>query len=293
MTTEFTITNNILTAKIKQLGAELCSLYNHQSQLEYMWSADPAFWGKSSPVLFPIVGALKNSQYIHNNKTYTLPRHGFARERVFTVEEHQPDRIVFLLTDDDASRLVYPFSFELRITYTLTNNELQVLYAVTNKGTETMLFSIGAHPAFKVPLTNNNQYTDYYLEFSNAETAPIWPINEAGLIRDTPTTFFTASQQLKLNKELFYNDALVFKNLRSNCIAIGSSKDQHKLEFLFDDFPFFGIWAAKNADFVCLEPWCGIADSVHHNQQLQDKEGIEKISANETWKRSWCVRTIF
>src|SRR5688572_1063101 len=127
---DFSIANGILTAKIKQHGAELFSLYNHQNAQEYMWSADPAYWAKTSPVLFPIVGALKNNEYIYAGKRYNLPRHGFARDRMFEVEEQSNDRIVFLLKADDASMKVYPFNFELRITYTLDHNKLQVTYRV-------------------------------------------------------------------------------------------------------------------------------------------------------------------
>lgn len=288
---EFSISNNNLTASIKQLGAELCSLYNHQTNLEYMWSADPAFWGKTSPILFPIVGALKNNQYVYNNKAYTLPRHGFARERLFQVEDQTKDRIVFLLTDDESSKAVYPFPFELRITYSLQNHTLEVAYAVTNTGADSLFFSLGAHPAFRVPLTEAISYSDYVLTFSHVENAPVWPITREGLIQESPNVFLANTQSLPLTKELFYQDALVFKNLKSNRITLGSPKDKHGLDFNFEQFPFFGIWAAKDADFVCLEPWCGIADSVQHNQELERKEGIQKLPTHQTWSRSWQVRT--
>lgn len=288
---EFSISNNKLTARIKQAGAELCSLYNREINLEYMWSADPAFWGKTSPVLFPIVGALKNNQYVYHDKVYTLPRHGFARERLFQVENHTTNRIVFLLADDEASKTVYPFSFELRIIYSLNNSTLQVEYVVTNTGADTMLFSLGAHPAFRVPLTGATTYSDYMLTFSHTEQAPVWPISRDGLIEDSPVDFLSDTKSLPLTKELFYKDALVFKNLKSNCITIRSAKNIHGLDFTFEQFPFFGIWAAKNADFVCLEPWCGIADSIQHNQILENKEGIQKLPTQQTWSRSWQVRT--
>jgi galactose mutarotase-like enzyme len=289
---DFSITNGILTAKIKKHGAELFSLFNHQTVQEYMWSADPAFWAKTSPVLFPIVGALKNNQYLYGGKQYNLPRHGFARDRMFEVEEQSNDRIVFLLKADDASMKVYPFNFELRIIYSLDHNKLEVAYNVTNKGDGKMLFSLGAHPAFKVPISDGCKYEDYSLSFSEKENAPVWPIGEGGLILDTPQQFFNRSHQLKLAKSLFYKDALVFKDLKSTQITISSDTDDRKLEFSFKNFPFFGIWAAKDADFVCLEPWCGIADSVIHQQQLQEKEGIETLEPNRTWIRSWSARCV-
>lgn len=288
---EFTITNTYVTARIKQAGAELCSLFNHQTNLEYMWSADTAFWGKTSPVLFPIVGALKNNQYIYKDNAYTLPRHGFARERNFMVDDHTTDGIVFLLTHDSSTQAVYPFSFQLRIIYSLNNSTLKVQYEVTNTGADAMLFSLGAHPAFRVPLTETTAYSDYDLTFSHKEQAPIWPINNEGLLKNTPIEFLSNTQSLPLTKELFYQDALVFKNLKSNQISLRSAKHGHGLDFHFDHFPFFGIWAAKNADFVCLEPWCGVADSEYHNSQLENKEGIQNLNPKQTWVRSWHVRT--
>jgi galactose mutarotase-like enzyme len=286
----FTITNGILTAKIKQNGAELFSLFNHQNGQEYMWSADPAYWAKTSPLLFPIVGALKSNQYIYGEKRYNLPRHGFARDRVFEVEQQSNDRIVFVLKADEASLKIYPFDFELRIIYSLDDNKLDVAYSVTNTGNGKMLFSLGAHPAFKVPIAKGAGYEDYSLTFSEEEIAPVWPIGDGGLILETPQPFFNNSRALKLAKSIFYNDALVFKNLKSTQITIASNDDDRKLEFSFENFPFFGIWAAKDADFVCLEPWSGIADSVNHQQQLEEKEGIETLEPNQTWKRSWSAR---
>jgi galactose mutarotase-like enzyme len=185
---------------------------------------------------------------------------------------------------------VYPFNFELRILYSLNHNKLKVAYSVTNKGDSKMFFSLGAHPAFKVPISDNCNYEDYTLSFSENENASVWPIGEGGLILDTPQQFLKQSHQLKLAKSLFYKDALVFKDLKSNHITISSDTDDRKLEFSFENFPFFGIWAAKDANFVCLEPWCGIADSVRHQQQLQEKEGIQILESNQTWSRDWSAR---
>jgi galactose mutarotase-like enzyme len=182
---------------------------------------------------------------------------------------------------------VYPFNFEFRIIYSLDHNKLEVVYNVTNKGDRQMLFSLGAHPAFKVPITDRCKYEDYSLIFSEKENAPVWPIGEGGLILDTPQQFFNQTRQLNLAKSLFHKDALVFKSLKSRRITISSDVDDRRLEFSFENFPFFGIWAAKGADFVCLEPWCGIADSVGHEQQLHEKEGIETLESNQIWFRNW------
>ena len=286
---EYTIENDHLVVKIKAKGAELSSIVNKQTKFEYMWGAAPA-WAKSSPILFPIVGTLKDNKYTYQNKTYSLPRHGFARDEEFVVEQSQKDAIVFLLTSTITSLEKYPFHFELRISYQLKQDEVHTTYQVTNAGTEEMYFSIGAHPAFKAPLTDTLRYEDYYLQFSEEENTPRWPITKDGLIDSKPTALLTDTDRLGLKHELFYDDALVLKKLSSDTISLKSDKDRHGLDFHLEGFPFLGLWAAKDANFICIEPWCGIADSVHHNQELTTKEGIEKISSKASWSRSWSVR---
>src|SRR6218665_2523289 len=147
-----TITNAVISVTINRKGAELVSLVHQANQIDYMWSADSAFWGKSSPVLFPIVGALKDNIFIYEGKTYTLPRHGFARDGVFEVENQDKDKVTFLLKSDEESLKIFPFSFEFRLHYALDANRLNVKYEVTNVGDSTLFFSVGGHPAFKVPL---------------------------------------------------------------------------------------------------------------------------------------------
>jgi galactose mutarotase-like enzyme len=284
-----TIKNELLSARINEKGAELESLFSDETGLEYMWNADPVFWAKSSPVLFPIVGQLKSNTYIFEDKPYSLSRHGFARDMEFEVEETGADHVTFLLRSNEATRLRYPFDFDLRIRYSLERNCLTVSYSVRNITAGAMYFSLGAHPAFAVPLVPGTKYEDYFLAFSNEETILRWKITSDGQISD-PESFLQASKVLPLKKELFASDALVFKGLQSETISIKSSLHNHGLDFSFEGWPYFGIWAAPGADFVCLEPWCGIADSVDHNQSLTEKEGIQTLLPGSTWTREWSVK---
>ena len=283
------IENQYLRASINSLGAELVSLFNKENSVEYMWEANPTFWGKSSPVLFPIVGALKNNQYIYQGHTYTLPRHGFAREKVFKVESKTEDSIVFLLTEDEGTLKIFPFTFEFRLIYTLIGKTLSVSYSVTNTGNDDMYFSVGGHPAFAVPLSEDTVYEDYYLSFDKTEDFPRWELANGGLIKKEASTFLENTNRLPLTKELFYQDALVFKHLESTEVVLKTDKAPTQLKFTFEGFPFLGIWAAINADFVCIEPWCGIADSEIHEQELTEKEGIEKLSSKGNFLRTWTV----
>jgi len=152
-----------------------------------------------------------------------------------------------------------------------------------------MFFSVGGHPAFKLPMADTLSYDDYYLLFNKTENAPRWPISNEGLIETTALQLLDNTNRLALTKSLFYKDAIVLKNLQSDEVKLKSDKHAAGLSFIFKGFPYLGIWAAKDADFICIEPWCGIADSVGANQVLNDKEGIINLPAGENFERTWSV----
>jgi galactose mutarotase-like enzyme len=285
----YVLENDFLKVSIRPKGAELTGIYNKTSQLDYLWMGDPEFWEKHSPVLFPIVGGLKNNTYFFNNRPYQLPRHGFAREKIFSITHQSFDSIGFSLQCDDETLFAYPFYFELKITYSLNRSELSVGYEVNNLMSDEMYFSIGGHPAFKVPLTPDTAYEDYFLEFNKTENSERWLVSPDGLIEERSVPFFKDDAVIPLRKELFQHDALVFKDLQSNRVSLKCTKHSHGLDFDFPGFPFMGIWAAKNADFVCIEPWCGIADNVNTDQQLKNKEGIIRLDKKESYKKEWKV----
>jgi galactose mutarotase-like enzyme len=284
------IEDGSIKVSIHNKGAELQSLYNKANRTEYMWNGDPAFWGKHSPVLFPIVGTLKNDTYYYKNKTYTLFRHGFARDKEFMVSGISSNAVTFTLTSDDTTLVVFPFPFQFDVAYLLQNNSLKVTYRVKNTGSSIMYFSVGGHPAFRVPLAYENRYDDYILEFNETEDAPRWLISPEGLIEKKTVPLLSHTEQLTLTKELFYQDAIVLKQLKSNMVRLFSETSDPGLLFDFSGFPYLGIWAAKNADFVCIEPWCGLADTIDSNQQLSEKEGINSLEAGESFERSWTVK---
>ena len=285
-----TIENQQLKISIQTKGAELQSIFQKDHQTEYMWNGDPAFWGKHSPLLFPIVGTLKDNTYYYGDKPYHLGRHGFARDREFQVETRSSDSLTFLLSNDDASLAVFPFAFQLRVIYRLTTDGLTVTYRVNNPAKDPLYFSVGGHPAFSVPLAAGTSYTDYYLEFDSVEDAPRWPISKDGLIEREPQPMLAHTRTLPLTKELFAKDAVVFKHLRSTGVTLRSARTQRGLRLEFPGFPFLGIWAAPGADFVCIEPWCGIADSVDGNQQWTGKEGINLLDSGGVFERTWTLK---
>ncbi|MEJ1238540.1 aldose 1-epimerase family protein [Chryseolinea sp. T2] len=284
--------NERIRVGIKPMGAELFSIQDRKSGKEYMWKADPAFWGKTSPVLFPIVGTLRENKYKFNGKEYALPRHGFAREMPFELRSNTDTIATFTLESSDKTLAKFPFPFRLDIGYSVEGAMLIVDYHVFNAGDTDMYFSLGAHPAFAVPLADGLHYSDYYLQFNQRETAPRWRIDAAGLIEPVANPCLDNSDRLNLLKELFYKDAIVLKDLSSTLVTLRHKTDPHGFEFRFHDFPYLGIWAAKDADFLCIEPWCGIADNQGHNYDITTKEGIEKLAPKATWTRRWSI-TIF
>ncbi|HVZ96143.1 MAG TPA: aldose 1-epimerase family protein [Chitinophagaceae bacterium] len=279
-----TIKNNDLTAIISDKGAELQSL--RANGIEYLWQARPEFWAKHSPVLFPVVGELKNGFYIFDNREYKLSRHGFARDKIFRAEQRSATSAIFTLQSDEETLRVYPFEFILQVEYKIAGNELTCTYHVQNTGDKTMYFSVGGHPAFNVPLNSSLQYEDYYLKFNNDDILKKYRLSN-GLISNDTASIRLVNKILPLKKELFYEDAIVLKHIKSNAISLKSDKDPRGLHFTFEHFPYFGIWAAKDAPFVCLEPWCGIADSADHDNLLKKKEGINELAPAAAWKISW------
>ena len=278
--------NDHLLVRINEIGAEIQSI--KLNELEYLWQADPCYWGKHAPVLFPIVGELKDGKYIFKNIEYHLPRHGFARDKTFEAKQSADTSAIFTLRSDTDTLAVYPFEFIFQVQYEIKQRTLYCSYIVQNVGDGNMYFSVGGHPAFRVPISDQLKYEDYTLEFNNDTTLKRFLLQN-GLTNDNTETLALVDKKLPLRSSLFNNDAIVLKHPDSDQIKLCSDKDPHGLTFRFEGFPFFGIWAAKDAPFVCLEPWCGIADNIHHDYQLKNKEGINQLAAGANSKRTWSV----
>jgi galactose mutarotase-like enzyme len=280
-----TISNSILSASIKHSGAELFSLKDNQNK-EYIWEGNPDFWGKHSPILFPIVGTLKNNTYTINGKEYQLPRHGFARDMEFQLIEKTENSAVFSLHSSDETLVKYPFEFELQLIYTLTENSLNIEYKVINNGNTKMPFSIGAHPA--IALSEN--FENYALEFEKQESLKYYLL-ENDLISNKTKTLETTHNLIPLSYELFENDALIFKTLESNSLTIlENSKPYIKVDF--EDFPSLGIWTKENAPFICIEPWLGYSDTAENSGDLFEKEGILVLNANQTFNSKFSIKIL-
>jgi galactose mutarotase-like enzyme len=280
-----TIKNSDLTAVIKHTGAELCSLKDHTNK-EYIWEGNPTFWGKHSPILFPIVGTLKNNSFSYNGINYQLSRHGFAREMDFELIDKQENSATFSLKSSDETVKKYPFEFELQLIYTLENKSLKIEYKVINNGKSKMPFSIGAHPAFALP----GNFENYSLEFQKEEPLEFYLL-EDGLISNTTDKVKLNKNQLDLNYKLFENDALVFKKIISKSLTILENSNP-LLKVNYEDFPDLGIWTPPNAPFICIEPWFGYSDTVNQFDNLFEKEGIQILNPNETFNSKFSIEIL-
>jgi galactose mutarotase-like enzyme len=280
-----TITNANLTAQIKHLGAELCSLKDSLNK-EYIWNGNPVFWGKHSPVLFPIVGSLKNNSYQYKGTEYKMSRHGFAREMDFELIDKKENSATFSLKSTDETLLKYPFDFELHLIYTLEKSSLKIEYKVFNTNETKMPFSVGAHPAFDLP----GDFKNYSLLFEKEEPLHYYLLEE-GLISNSTNELPLNKNELHLNYPLFENDALVFKKTTSKSITILENSKPF-LKVCYSDFPDLGIWTPPNAPFICIEPWFGYSDTVEQHGNLFEKESIQILDANTTFQSEFSVEIL-
>lgn len=275
--------NNFCTVSINTKGAELFSFKNIKTNTEFIWEGNPEFWGKHSPVLFPIVGALKNDSYQYNGETYHLSRHGFARDFEFEVIQSNSDFASFLLKSDTETLAKYPFEFEFQMDYQLNAKKLTITYVVRNKSDVQMPLSLGAHPAFALP----NGLENYSLELEQQEVLITHEL-ENNLFSGKTRKISLQNKQLPLSYSLFEKDALVFKTIESKKIRL--KDNQHSvLEIDFEDFSSLGIWTVQNAPFICLEPWIGFADDASSKGNLFEKPNSQILEPNAVFRASFSI----
>ena len=280
-----TLKNNTLTAQIQHLGAELISLKSNKYK-EYIWEGNPEFWGKHSPILFPIVGTLKNNTFHHNEIDYQLYRHGFAREMEFKLLKATDTSATFSIQSDEKTLKMYPFAFELHLIYTLEEMTLSIAYQVINMGSSKMPFSIGAHPAFALP----NKFESYAVAFNSDESLE-YSLLENDLISNKTKNLDLQNKKIPLTYELFKNDALIFKSIQSKSLTILENENPI-LRVHFEDFPSLGIWTKMNAPFICIEPWFGYSDTNENSGNLFEKEGIQVLESNATFHSKFSIEIL-
>ena len=270
------INSGALTALINPLGAQLSALRDSAGR-DLLWDGNPAIWAGRAPLLFPIVGALNGGSYRLGTQQYPLSRHGFARGSRFTVMSSASNQAAFRLTSDDASRRIYPFEFDLEVLFALESGTLAIESRISNRGNAILPASLGYHPAFRWPLPFGQSRSSHYIEFDSSESAPTRRLNPEGLL--APETFPTpiVGRRLTLIDDLFNNDALIFDSLRSRRVTYGADKGP-RIGVSFPDSPYLGVWTKPGANFICIEPWNGIADPQGFEDDFSRKPGIFQIA---------------
>lgn len=285
---EYKIKKGSIELGVLGKGAELFSL--KKDGVEFIWERDSKFWGKSSPILFPFVGSLKDNKYKYNGKEYTIEtRHGFARDKDFELVEKGEDFLKFLLKSSADTLEKYPFNFELYLTYKIENEKVDMIYEVINLDSSEMYFSIGAHPAFATPISDDIKLEDYYLELNEKETAKIFQ-NDGPLLKREQVEYLNNEAVINLSNDIFKDDAVIFRGLKSNEVSLKCKKSSRVLKMEYNNFPYIAFWSVPKAPFVCLEPWYGLSDYNNANGELSEKEGIEKIKDKFTAKLSLSMK---
>jgi len=267
-----------LAARIDPQGAELLSLTDAAGR-EYMTDADPAFWAGHAPLLFPIVGGLAGDVYRLGGQTYALPRHGFARRSRFELAEQEADRALFRLSDSTETRAAYPFAFVLEMGFALRGMVLAMEATVHNPGDAPLPFSFGYHPAFAWPLPGGGDKAGHRIEFEREEPQPIRRLDAAGLVAFEEKSPL-AGKALALDPALFEADAVIWDRIASRGLSYVSPAGA-QLDIAFPDTPMLALWQKPGADFLCIEPWAGMADPAGFAGDFREKPGIMELAPGE------------
>ncbi len=271
--------NKSIEVVIDVEGAEILSV--RRDSYEYMWQANKKIWGRTAPVLFPIVGRLKDDSYKVNNVDFEMTQHGFARDMDFEIIEQSETSVTLQLQSTEQTKEKYPYDFTLSIKYTMKNDDLSVEYIVENKSTDVMHYSIGAHPGF-----NLNPGAEYSVNLNNVTSQ--YTLEGPFVSENIPTE----QTNFKIESELFANDAIILANEIEEKVVTITENGSDYIKMKYDDFKLLGIWAPYNEElpFVCLEPWNGIADyASKESNELRDKEFINELAANESSKQKYTI----
>ncbi len=268
------IENGRFRISVDTRGAELRRFTDLTDGHEYLWEGNPAVWSGTSPLLFPIVGRLRGDTYTLDGTAYRMLIHGFARNAEFALESQNDTELVFLLTDNEETRLQYPFAFALRVRYTLLAEGFVMEFSVENKNDGKMYFSLGAHPAFAIDLGD-------CVVMDEEETLCAYKLNQDHLLDPVRHPVFDHSRTLTITEQTFADDALIFEGVRSKGASVIRANGRN-VHVAFDA-PCLGLWAKPGAPYVCIEPWFGADDAHDADGDLTKKPHIVSLEANKTF----------
>lgn len=284
------IENSRFVVKVEDLGAELSSIYDKKNDRELIWNADPEWWPRHAPVLFPSVGVTHDGHYKYRGKSYPMSQHGFARDMEFTFLGQEGNTLVHELKATAETKENYPFDFVFQVRHILNEDGVVVDWTVKNEDDEEMLFTIGAHPAFVVPAKEGTEQKDYKLTFDGQKELKYIYINEEGtaIYRDVKTLPLE-NGCYTIGEHLFDNGVLIFENKQVEKVGFAFPDGSEYLTIDCKGFPFVGIWTKPNAPFICLEPWYGRCDNEDFADEYENKVGIQKLGGKETFHAAYTI----
>lgn len=288
------IENEKLKVEIERFGAELKSIVNKSTQQEYLWEADPAFWGKTSPILFPFIGKLEGGGFRYNGTFYEMDKHGFARDMDYQVVAQEKDSVVLAIEDTAVTLSKFPFPFRLEVAYSLEANSVSEQWKLYNKGGETMYFSMGGHPAFACPLVENGvrngKRTDCFVKLYGVDDRKMPSITEInvsdGLLTGKTFPVAVKGGVFPIEEHIFDKDALVFASQGVTAVGLLNAEGKEYVRIEASSCPVWGIWSmpTSQASYVCIEPWWGICDSEGYQGTLEERPYTNCAEAGEVWQ---------
>ncbi len=284
-----TLTNDVLTISVKDHGAELCSI--RKGGTEYLWQADPAFWARHSPVLFPIVGSVWEGKFRVDGKEYAMGQHGFARDMDFTLVSQTDDEVRYRLVSTEETLVRYPWPFVLEIAYRLHGNKVDVIWEVTNPGGKEMPFQIGAHPAFLYPDYDPETTDRGFFSFDRKDGIEYILISEKGCA--DPGVKYPMELKdgmLPINTSSFDRDAFIIEDSQVGKVTLHRQDGTPWLSMSFDA-PLVGLWSppGKNAPFICIEPWYGRCDRAHFAGEYKDKDWVNILAPGKKFSSVYTI----
>ena len=278
-----TIQNSALTVKIDSLGAQLASVRT-PDKTEYLWQGDPNIWSRRAPILFPLIGRLKDKSYLLDGNPYTISTHGFARDMEFEVIGQEENRVSFQLTDTPETLAVYPFSFLLTVTYSLKDNQLTKTHEVYNRSQQDMLYELGAHDGFRVPVGDGITMADYTVRLPGLDSVRLYGMDEQLMLTPKGEAIPLTQSALPLTPASFGLDTMILDSPPQAQAVLCGKAGRPLVMLSFPDFPYLGIWTqAKPFDtgYVCIEPWSSLPDGAFMGRELGDKPGIRRLAPGQ------------
>ena len=291
----FELQNSKLFVKADSIGAELKSIrkVNDSENIEYLWQLNPKVWERQAPLLFPVIGRLKDEEYTYDDQVYKIGIHGFARFKDFIVERISNVEINFILENDEETIIEYPFKFKLTVNYKLNGTDIIKSHIVENTGNAIMPYEVGGHEGYNLTLFNNEKMEDYYLEFPNMNTIETYTADENVMIKKEKLSIDLENEKIYMSPEVFKNDALIIDEFVTNRVMLRNTKNNRGIDVEFHDFKYLGVWTKyMRSNYVCIEPWSSLPDCNYLGKELKLKQDVRLLKPGSDEKLSYTITVI-